>query len=124
LFHILHSGQLASLGTRNVSAPASARATAPVRVVWKAPHRSRPISPSPSRAHRLPTVLIIGSISNAHRSAFMVKAPSGGFLLVNKSHCVRNISNWICNVGGVRASLIGNPASPSVTPSSSLLATP
>ncbi|MHB1706111.1 MAG: zonular occludens toxin domain-containing protein [Acidithiobacillus sp.] len=107
LFHILHSGQLASLGTQK-TAPVVSAAPASPPVVWRSTVGAAPSRPAP--AQPLPTLQVLGSISSGSRHDFMVKAPSGGYVLVNKVHCVRDISNWTCDVGGVRAALIGNPS--------------
>lgn len=105
LFHKLHSGDLASLGTQKVAAVHSS----PVPVVWHPTVASVPPPPKP-----LPTLQIIGSISDGSKFDFMVRSPSGGYVLVNRRHCVRNISQWVCNVGGISASLLAISSSGSV----------
>ncbi|WP_437556292.1 zonular occludens toxin domain-containing protein [Acidithiobacillus sulfuriphilus] len=111
LFHMLHSGQLASLGTRK-TAPVVFASPGPAPVAWHPVSPAVPATPRPSQP--MSTLQILGSISSGSRHDFMVKAPAGGYVLVSKAHCVRNISNWICDVGGVRAVLIGNQSPPAV----------
>ncbi|MHB0887243.1 zonular occludens toxin domain-containing protein [Acidithiobacillus sp.] len=110
LYHRISSGDLASLGTAKVSHSAPVPDTPPV--VWQSTvHPSTPSAPSPKS---LPTLQILGFISSGTRHDFMVQSPSGGYVLVNRRYCIRNISNWICDVGGVKAALIGNPSPLSV----------
>jgi zona occludens toxin len=115
LFHIISSGQLASLGSHK-SSPVAAPAPARSPLVWHSTvHRFSSVPSSPP----LPTLQIIGSISSGSRHDFMVKVPAGGYVLVNKADCVRNISNWTCDVGSLRAALIGgsSPLPAAVPPS-------
>jgi len=105
LFHILHSGQLASLGTKK-ALPAVSSAPRPLAPVSL--HSVMPTAPAP--AAPVPTLHIFGSISNAGRFYFVVVS-HGQYIMVKKSHCVRDVVNWICDVGGVRASLISSSSS-------------
>ncbi len=106
LFHILHSGQLASLGTKPTAAATvpAARPLAPASL-HTVVASSAPVSVA------VPTLHVYGSISDAGRFYFVVVSKHGQYIMVNKSHCSRDIMNWVCNLGGVRASLISSSSS-------------
>jgi hypothetical protein len=113
LYHKVSSGDLVSMGTSH-SAPVSSTVSAPP-VVWRSTVSPTPVSSPLPSPPALPSLQILGTISSGNRSDFMVRSPSGGYILVNSRHCVRNISNWVCDVGGTRAALIlPSSSSPSV----------
>jgi len=101
LFHILHSGQLASLGTKQVNQGLHAGPNF-------APSPLKPVSTVVVKTAPLPSLHIYGSISHGKRFFFVVITKHGDYLMVNRSHCIQHIENWVCDVGGARASLISS----------------
>lgn len=113
LYHQFSSGNLASLGHSQKVAATTVPVSppAPVGAVWRAtvPGSGGPSFSGSSRP--LPSLLILGSVSSGLRHDFVVRSPSGGYLLVNKGFCHRLNANWVCDVGGVQASLISGGSS-------------
>ncbi|MBU2767935.1 hypothetical protein HAP94_17570 [Acidithiobacillus ferrivorans] len=101
LFHKLDSGEFASLGTKKITSTSSLTSTI----------ASSPLShvAQVTVTHvQLPLLHILGSISNGTRFYFVVATKDHDYIMVNRKHCQRNISNWVCDVGGARASLISS----------------
>ncbi len=106
LFQDLHSGNLASLGTKKDSSMISP-STPPN---FSMNHSVHVVS---APAPRLLQLQIVGRVSSGSRDDFVVILPSGDYVLVPRSRCSPDLSNWHCMVGGAMASLITASASPS-----------
>ena len=119
-FHTVDDGSFASLGHSHVStasSPVPASSVSSVRP-WRATVPQPSSAPSSVSAPVVPQLLILGRVSSGSRFDFVVDNGRGGYILVPRSLCLRDDSNWSCMVGGARASLLGG-SSVSPVPQSS-----
>ncbi|MBE7567477.1 zonular occludens toxin domain-containing protein [Acidithiobacillus sp. HP-11] len=106
LYHDFSTGNFANLGHKPPSVTSHVITSSVPPMPSSAFH---PVSSIPSVPnHPVRTLHIYGSISHNDRFYFVVVTKRGDYVLVKRSHCVHHIANWVCDVGGVNASLISS----------------